>query len=57
MPDSWSEINLFKYDPLDYFPIMVKRRGYYPACDYKAPDDVSYENYMHYRQRMRELNH
>jgi len=38
-------------------PYMVKRGGYIPTCDHGVPDNVSFENYMYYRQRMLELDH
>jgi uroporphyrinogen decarboxylase len=36
-------------------PVMKKRGGYYPTCDHGVPEEVSFENYMHYRKRMREF--
>ena len=42
---------------LDYvIPTMKKRGGYIPTCDHGVPEEVSYENYMHYRKRMIEYN-
>lgn len=38
-------------------PFMVDRGGYIPTCDHGVPDDVSYENYLHYRRRIMELDH
>lgn len=38
-------------------PFMLERGGYYPTCDHGVPDDVSFENYMYYRQRVCELDH
>jgi len=38
-------------------PFMVDRGGYIPTCDHGVPDDVSYENYLHYRRRVMELDH
>jgi len=35
-------------------PAMRARGGYIPTCDHGVPEEVSFENYMHYRQRMRE---
>lgn len=35
-------------------PAMKKRGGYIPTCDHGVPEEVSFENYMHYRQRMLE---
>ncbi len=38
-------------------PFMVERGGYYPTCDHGVPIEVSFENYMYYRQRVCELDH
>jgi uroporphyrinogen decarboxylase len=38
-------------------PPMVERGGYVPMCDHGVPDNVSYDSYMHYRERMMELDH
>jgi len=38
-------------------PPMVERGGYIPTCDHGIPDNVSFENYMHYRKRIMELDH
>jgi len=38
-------------------PPMVRRGGYIPTCDHGVPDNVSYENYVHYRRRMLEWDH
>jgi len=38
-------------------PPMVRRGGYIPTCDHDVPDNVSYENYLHYRRRIMELDH
>jgi uroporphyrinogen decarboxylase len=35
-------------------PVMKKRGGYIPTCDHGVPDEVSFENYLHYRKRMLE---
>lgn len=35
---------------------MVKRRGYFPTCDHGVPEDVSLDNYIHYRRRVSELD-
>lgn len=35
-------------------PYMRKRGGYIPTCDHGVPEEVSFENYMHYRQKMQE---
>lgn len=37
---------------LDYIlPSMRKRGGYIPTCDHGVPEEVSFENYLHYRKR------
>lgn len=36
-------------------PYMVKKGGYIPCCDHGVPEEVSFENYMHYRNRMKEF--
>lgn len=36
-------------------PVMKARGGYIPTCDHGVPEEVSFENYMHYRQRMLEF--
>jgi hypothetical protein len=36
-------------------PVMVKRGGYIPTCDHGVPEEVSFENYLHYRKRMLEF--
>jgi hypothetical protein len=38
-------------------PFFVARGGYIPTCDHGVPDNVSFENYMYYRQRICELDH
>lgn len=35
-------------------PVMRRRGGYLPTCDHGVPEEVSFENYMHFRKRMRE---
>ncbi len=35
-------------------PVMRRRGGYIPTCDHGVPEEVSFENYMHYRRRMLE---
>ncbi|HOJ30857.1 MAG TPA: uroporphyrinogen decarboxylase family protein [bacterium] len=37
-------------------PAMYKRGGYIPTCDHGVPEEVSFENYMHYRKRILEYN-
>jgi uroporphyrinogen decarboxylase len=37
---------------IDYiFPAMFKRGGYIPSCDHGVPEEVSLENYLHFRKR------
>jgi uroporphyrinogen-III decarboxylase len=36
-------------------PVMRERGGYYPTCDHGVPEEVSLENYLHYRKRCVEL--
>lgn len=36
-------------------PVMRERGGYIPTCDHGVPEEVSLENYMHYRKRAIEL--
>ncbi|HQK96345.1 MAG TPA: uroporphyrinogen decarboxylase family protein [Armatimonadota bacterium] len=36
-------------------PPMRARGGYIPTCDHGVPEEVSYENYLHYRKRCVEL--
>jgi uroporphyrinogen decarboxylase len=36
-------------------PVMFKRGGYIPTCDHGVPEEVSFENYLHYRKRMLEF--
>ena len=35
-------------------PAMKRRGGYIPTCDHGVPEEVSFENYLHYRKRMLE---
>ncbi|MCL2044688.1 MAG: hypothetical protein FWG89_11180 [Treponema sp.] len=35
-------------------PVLAKRGGYIPTCDHGVPEEVSFENYLHYRKRMLE---
>lgn len=35
-------------------PFMKKHGGYIPTCDHGVPEEVSFENYMHYRKRLSE---
>lgn len=32
----------------------MKKGGYIPTCDHGVPEEVSFENYLHYRKRMLE---
>lgn len=36
-------------------PVMRARGGYIPTCDHGVPEEVPYENYLHYRCRCVEL--
>lgn len=36
-------------------PVMRQRGGYIPTCDHGVPEEVPFENYMHYRRRCVEL--
>ncbi len=36
-------------------PDMKKRGGYIPVCDHGVPEEVSFENYMHFRKRLLEF--
>jgi hypothetical protein len=36
-------------------PVMKKRGGFIPSCDHGVPEEVSFENYLHYRKRMLEF--
>ncbi len=36
-------------------PFMKSTGGYIPTCDHGVPEEVSFENYMHYRKRMLEF--
>jgi hypothetical protein len=38
-------------------PAMVARGRFIPTCDHGVPSDVSYENYLYYRQMAAELDH
>jgi len=37
------------------FPAMRERGGYIPTCDHGVPEEVPYENYLHYRKRALEF--
>jgi len=36
-------------------PVMRARGGYVPTCDHGVPEEVSLDNYRHYRKRCMEL--
>jgi uroporphyrinogen-III decarboxylase len=36
-------------------PYMTERGGYIPMCDHGVPEEVSFENYLHYRKRLKEF--
>jgi len=36
-------------------PVMRARGGYIPTCDHGVPEEVRYEDYLHYRRRCVEL--
>ena len=36
-------------------PFMRERGGYIPTCDHGVPEEVGFEDYMHYRKRIHEL--
>ena len=36
-------------------PAMRRRGGYVPTCDHGVPEEVTLENYFHYRKRCVEL--
>jgi uroporphyrinogen-III decarboxylase len=36
-------------------PFMKERGGYIPVCDHGVPEEVCFEDYMHYRKRMKEF--
>ena len=36
-------------------PFMKEQGGFIPTCDHGVPEEVSFENYMHYRKRMLEF--
>ena len=37
-----------------FMPQMVKRGGFLPTCDHGVPEEVPFENYIHFRKRMLE---
>ena len=36
-------------------PVMKKRGGYIPTCDHGVPEEVDFNDYLHYRKRIREF--
>jgi len=38
-------------------PVMVRRGGYIPTCDHGVPPDVSFENYLYYRELVTAMDH
>ena len=36
-------------------PVMRQRGGFYPTCDHGVPEEVSFDNYTHFRKRLREF--
>jgi uroporphyrinogen decarboxylase len=38
------------------FPVMHQRGGYIPTCDHGVPEDVSWQDYLHYHHRCMEFN-
>jgi uroporphyrinogen-III decarboxylase len=36
-------------------PVMRRRGGYIPTCDHGVPEEVAFEDYMHFRARLREF--
>ena len=37
------------------FPAMQARGGYIPTCDHGVPEEVPYQDYLHYRKRCLEF--
>lgn len=37
-------------------PVMKRRGGFIPTCDHGVPEEVSFDNYMHFRKRMLEFS-
>lgn len=37
------------------FPVMQKRGGFIPTCDHGVPEEVSYQDYLHFRKRCLEF--
>ena len=36
-------------------PVLKRRGGYIPTCDHGVPEEVSFENYCHFRNRLKRL--
>jgi uroporphyrinogen decarboxylase len=36
-------------------PFMREQGGYIPTCDHGVPEEVGFEDYVHFRQRVKEL--
>jgi uroporphyrinogen decarboxylase len=36
-------------------PVLFRRGGYIPVCDHGVPEEVSFENYCHFRRRVRNM--
>lgn len=36
-------------------PVLHERGGYIPTCDHGVPEEVSFENYLHFRRRVAEF--
>jgi len=36
-------------------PVMKKRGGYIPVCDHGVPEEVDFDDYVHFRKRMQEF--
>ena len=37
-------------------PVMKERGGYIPTCDHGVPEEVSFENFIHFRKRLLEYS-
>jgi uroporphyrinogen-III decarboxylase len=37
-------------------PVMKARGGYIPTCDHGVPEEVNFENYIHFRKRLLEYS-
>jgi hypothetical protein len=36
-------------------PVMKRRGGYIPTCDHGVPEEVCFEDYLHFRKRLQEF--